>query len=831
VLLAVVMALGVASSAYATTVTSWTNYGPQGTVVGGSVIANGTGVYDGFALSAATSKLYVDGVLIPKASYTVTVTSGRTVYFRYTPNPKLIDGPHTFRVEISDTRGALSQFSWGCTVAAPPAAGWLAPQAGAVLNHGRPAIQMILTDNTPTTTITLTGQVRGGSATGPVQATFGGSYPLGIVNFTLASELPPGTHYLTATITDSAGKTATVVPMSFVTVAAPAMTVVPADCTGCHPVTVHPSDSGCASCHAEDDHGSGLICSATGCHPQYHQTTYTPCAQCHTAPPTGIPAQHTPESSEPGHMSSCNGCHVESLIARHAFTAVGSVYPYQCDLCHESADPVVSAAILAGDTTCDACHDVGPDHGYSAAQHTADIDGDGLAGTWPYVDPAAAVQGRLMNTPYVYSDVICLDCHTAEIAGASGEHSKASASTAGAGCAACHPSPRNTFADWDGTCYACHAQAGVHAAADLSALHTLADSNPSDTGSCAFVSPTNGRRPCHYPDIVQEHNRLINPDVYSSDLALSVTCEECHTNAATIAALADGWDGTCDDCHDGTALPNHSIAGTTRYDEAYAIHDNPSGFYDNGDGYSGYNAMDAHGPIRPGTGGANQTIGCGAPTCHTQAYIGGGWPFSAGPACAECHGPNVVSAGVYQGEYAWYSDFWYDGEALDTRLTMTLDPITLPAGSTLDFMTAYDIEEDWDYGYVQISTDGGATWTNLSGALTTLTNPFGQNLGNGITGSTGGAWVPASFDLSAYAGMTVQLRFDYVADFYVYGNGWMMDVISVGPAGSPVFYDDVETVRPEWEVETYVTYYDYEAEIIEPITVPTTATGWHRYNP
>ena len=60
----------------------------------------------------------------------------------------------------------------------------------------------------------------------------------------------------------------------------------------------------------------------------------------------------------------------------------------------------------------------------------------------------------------------------------------------------------------------------------------------------------------------------------------------------------------------------------------------------------------------------------------------------------------------------------------------------LPAGATLSAKVRYDIEADWDYAYVVVSTNGArldAVQTNRS----TATNPNGQNFGNGITGSTG----------------------------------------------------------------------------------------------
>jgi immune inhibitor A len=90
----------------------------------------------------------------------------------------------------------------------------------------------------------------------------------------------------------------------------------------------------------------------------------------------------------------------------------------------------------------------------------------------------------------------------------------------------------------------------------------------------------------------------------------------------------------------------------------------------------------------------------------------------------------------------------------------------------------YDTEQDWDYAYLTVN--GTPVATNLSSA----TNPNGQNFGNGITGSSGGAWVDLTADLSAYAGQTVTLGFRYWTDGAVAGAGFGVDDIAV--TGQPV---------------------------------------------
>ncbi len=110
--------------------------------------------------------------------------------------------------------------------------------------------------------------------------------------------------------------------------------------------------------------------------------------------------------------------------------------------------------------------------------------------------------------------------------------------------------------------------------------------------------------------------------------------------------------------------------------------------------------------------------------------------------------------------------------------------IAVPAGSaTLTFDTKWETELDWDYGFVQISTDGGETWTSLANADTDDSADPGtvptvhENL-PGFTGDSGG-WKTESFDLSAYAGQTVLLSFRYITDGGVTLPGWWVDNIAV----------------------------------------------------
>jgi len=112
--------------------------------------------------------------------------------------------------------------------------------------------------------------------------------------------------------------------------------------------------------------------------------------------------------------------------------------------------------------------------------------------------------------------------------------------------------------------------------------------------------------------------------------------------------------------------------------------------------------------------------------------------------------------------------------------------VGVPAGApTLRFDTLYQIETGFDVGLVQVSPDGGASWTTVAGDRTSpVTDATVQGAGDGstldgLTGDSGG-WVRASYDLSAWAGQEVLIAFRYVTDRSVDLPGWWIDDVTVG---------------------------------------------------
>jgi hypothetical protein len=149
------------------------------------------------------------------------------------------------------------------------------------------------------------------------------------------------------------------------------------------------------------------------------------------------------------------------------------------------------------------------------------------------------------------------------------------------------------------------------------------------------------------------------------------------------------------------------------------------------------------------------------------------------------HLADVELAGA---DRAWWGNRADDSDA---RLTQRYDLSTLAPGSPLTLTASmwWEIEPDYDYGYVMASDDG-EHWQLLSGKHTATDNPSGNALGPGYTDVSGDdpsrrpQWVDEQFDLSAYAGGPLWLQFSYITDDAVNLAGWLVDDVRLaGPAG------------------------------------------------
>jgi immune inhibitor A len=167
----------------------------------------------------------------------------------------------------------------------------------------------------------------------------------------------------------------------------------------------------------------------------------------------------------------------------------------------------------------------------------------------------------------------------------------------------------------------------------------------------------------------------------------------------------------------------------------------------------------------------------------------------------------IVLAEPHSGSEMWYSNA--DQAWADATLTRAIDSV--PAGATFSMWNNFIIEEDWDYGFVEVSTDGGNTWVeqkvyddagNLVSTDDGYSDPNGRmaDFGGkkyGLTGTTDG-WRHDNIDLSAFAGQNIQVRLRYATDAAYMDRGWFSDDFSLTAGGTTLWSDDVEAGDNGW---------------------------------
>jgi hypothetical protein len=150
----------------------------------------------------------------------------------------------------------------------------------------------------------------------------------------------------------------------------------------------------------------------------------------------------------------------------------------------------------------------------------------------------------------------------------------------------------------------------------------------------------------------------------------------------------------------------------------------------------------------------------------------------------------------HSGQYAFWSN---QNDESDTVLTKTFDLSSVSGHALLTYWTWYDVENGWDYVYLEASTDGDH-WQILKTPSGTSYDPQGFSYGWGYTGASGGGaaptWIQETVDLSQFAGQSVTLRFEYVTDSSVTGEGFMLDDLAIPEIN---YFTDFEADLAGWQ--------------------------------
>jgi hypothetical protein len=160
----------------------------------------------------------------------------------------------------------------------------------------------------------------------------------------------------------------------------------------------------------------------------------------------------------------------------------------------------------------------------------------------------------------------------------------------------------------------------------------------------------------------------------------------------------------------------------------------------------------------------------------------------------------LLPEAVHAGDFSFWSN---KGDESDMTLTRQFDLTGVSGEVTFSYWTWYDIETDYDYVYLLASTDG-EKWEIIRTPSSTDADPSGNSYGwayNGPSGALDPIWIREEVDLSRFAGQNLWLRFEYVTDAAVNGEGFLVDDLAIPQID---YFSDLEEDNGGWQAEGFV---------------------------
>ncbi|MGB6222146.1 hypothetical protein, partial [Haloferula sp.] len=118
-----------------------------------------------------------------------------------------------------------------------------------------------------------------------------------------------------------------------------------------------------------------------------------------------------------------------------------------------------------------------------------------------------------------------------------------------------------------------------------------------------------------------------------------------------------------------------------------------------------------------------------------------------------------------------HGSYYFNSSNASTSMVDDVD-LSGAVRPTLSFQHSYSLEQYYDFGFVEVSTDGGLVWENP---------PLASFTGDQM------AMEKIQIDLSNYAGeSTLRLRFRLFTDSTVVRDGWTIDDVVIGEAPAPI---------------------------------------------
>ncbi len=155
------------------------------------------------------------------------------------------------------------------------------------------------------------------------------------------------------------------------------------------------------------------------------------------------------------------------------------------------------------------------------------------------------------------------------------------------------------------------------------------------------------------------------------------------------------------------------------------------------------------------------------------------WTVTATPASSPKWEATTQSFYSSPVSYTDSKDGNYANNAIVTMTTTNIIDLSGLNNPRLTFWTKFDIENNWDYGQVKISTNNGLTWIPMEGLFTEpgvgTFQPNGQPVYDGVQAG----WVKEEISLSGFTNNQVKIRFELRSDGSINRDGWYVDDIAV----------------------------------------------------
>ncbi len=142
-------------------------------------------------------------------------------------------------------------------------------------------------------------------------------------------------------------------------------------------------------------------------------------------------------------------------------------------------------------------------------------------------------------------------------------------------------------------------------------------------------------------------------------------------------------------------------------------------------------------------------------------------------------------------------DFQYYSNTGDNVSNSLINTIALPSTTealTLSFIAYYSIERDYDL--VQVKVNGEPITSNYTQAV----NPYYGNIGPYISGDSflnsdakqPNGYLTHKFDLSAYAGQTIDLKIEYITDANTHYYGFVVDDMRIEQSDTLIWHNNAQ---------------------------------------